>query len=199
MTATPAATAGPVAAIHGHVRTGKTTGCDMRAGEAAAKMAAAKTTTKMSAAETAAMSAAETAAMSAAETAAMSAATVAERHSAACHRRRAERDGCSERNYFVPHRTLSFCRSSQPHARQRLERGFVAETLWRYDQMTRIALQDVNVRHLPKPSYQFSAIAFPSSTSAMRARVPRAVSSGSAFGAKNPCATISLFGSGGAL
>src|ERR1700677_1676497 len=47
--------------------------------------------------------------------------------------------------------------------------------------------------------HQSSTIVLPSNTSAMRARVARVVSSGSASAAKQPCAIISWFGSGGLL
>src|SRR6202035_2611442 len=51
---------------------------------------------------------------------------------------------------------------------------------------------------MPRVGYQSSAGLRAFSTSAMRSRVARVVSAGSASGAKKPCAMISWFGCGGA-
>ena len=178
-------TACPMAAIHRNARPGESAG--VRTRKAAAKMPAAKTGTR------AAKATATEAAMTTAATTA-----VAGRKRASRHRGRADCYSRNERYNFIPHYTLLTSDRPTPSSNARTTR-WVAHASPHQDQMTRSALHGSNVSRLKQSDHQSSATALPCMTSARRARVARVVSSGSASGAKKPCAIISWFGCGGVL
>jgi len=190
---TPAAA--PMAAIYGDTRPAETA---VRTSKAATKMPAAKTAGMRAAKATAAKATtAMTAAMTAA-TATTTTAAVTGRERACRHRSRADCYSCNERNNFIPHDTLLTTDRPARSSNARTTR-WVAGASAHQDQMTRRALQAGYVNRAMRRDYQSSAIALPCMTSAMRARVACVVSSGSAPGAKKPCAMISWFGCGGAV